>query len=137
MTIGRVDVDERPRLAERSVVADVRRLDRARRAYRPGRGRRPSGETAGPLVMAIPSMPVRVSLPSCEAVEGAGLRFLAIVHRPEPEPAGGIDDAVVEPVVGRSGSTSTMRSKSPFAIVEVIKSGLQPGDEAAALGRAG
>ena len=62
------------------------------------------------------------------------MRLLAIVHRPEPQPARGIDDAVVEPVVGQVRLDLGDQVECAARLVEMVEPGLQAGDEPAALG---
>ena len=84
-----------------------------------------------PLVMAIPSMPVRLSRPSA-AIERAAPCLLIIVHRSEPKAPSRIDHAIVEAIAWLVPIDRDDRLEHSSAFVKMIEPGLKSGDETSA-----
>ena len=126
-----IDPGERAAVLKRSVSADSCRFNRAAKRI----------DEIEPAAVGRHRGPVRDrdfvdhsgQLAAIEAVKGAGFGFLAIVHRSEPQPAGRIDDAVVQAIAGPVGLDLDDQLKVAGALVETMEPGFEARDESAAL----
>src|SRR5437868_12610825 len=126
-----IDADERPRLAERAVVANLGPADRPFERVDEveqlpvRRNRRPVGD--GNALKRRSGQPAFM-----ETIEGAAFGLFIIVHGAEPDATYGVDHAVVKAVRGQIAVDLDDELEAAVRFVKSVESRLQPGDEPAA-----